>query len=140
MLGHGRSEPPPGADPGHPPHEGGAAAVRGGMFRQGLLMQVQVPGEWSGWLDSNQRPPLPESGGLPADLHPVAVLQHPRPPYGGVACLYQESNLVPPAPQAGALSVEPQRHRERKRNGSFRSSPSWTDRDSNPETLLARQV
>jgi hypothetical protein len=23
-------EPPPGADPGHPPYEGGAAAVRGG--------------------------------------------------------------------------------------------------------------
>lgn len=25
------SEPPPGADPGHPPYEGGAAAVRGGI-------------------------------------------------------------------------------------------------------------
>ena len=24
-------EPPPGADPGHPPYEGGAAAVRGGV-------------------------------------------------------------------------------------------------------------
>jgi hypothetical protein len=24
-------EPPPGADPGHPPYEGEAAAVRGGM-------------------------------------------------------------------------------------------------------------
>ena len=27
-----RVEPPPGADPGHPPYEGGAAAVRGGAF------------------------------------------------------------------------------------------------------------
>ena len=26
-----RLEPPPGADPGHPPYEGGAAAVRGGV-------------------------------------------------------------------------------------------------------------
>ena len=26
----GTLEPPPGADPGHPPYEGGAAAVRGG--------------------------------------------------------------------------------------------------------------
>ena len=30
-------EPPPGADPGHPPYEGGAAAVRGGIAAgQGL--------------------------------------------------------------------------------------------------------
>ena len=28
-LGYEDSEPPPGADPGHPPYEGGAAAVRG---------------------------------------------------------------------------------------------------------------
>jgi hypothetical protein len=27
----GTLEPPPGADPGHPPYEGGAAAVRGGV-------------------------------------------------------------------------------------------------------------
>jgi hypothetical protein len=75
-----------------------------------------------------------------------------RPPYesgtaavrGGVTCLSEESNLVPPAPQAGALSVELQR-----RVGSQGSSPrrapaleypQWTDRDSNPEFLLARQV
>jgi hypothetical protein len=30
-LGYEDSEPPPGADPGHPPYEGGAAAVRGGV-------------------------------------------------------------------------------------------------------------
>src|SRR5215469_4191168 len=30
-LGHEDSEPPPGADPGHPPYEGGVAAVRGGV-------------------------------------------------------------------------------------------------------------
>src|SRR5262249_50304599 len=29
-LGYEDMEPPPGADPGHPPYEGGAAAVRGG--------------------------------------------------------------------------------------------------------------
>ena len=29
-LGYEDREPPPGADPGHPPYEGGAAAVRGG--------------------------------------------------------------------------------------------------------------
>jgi len=29
-LGYEDVEPPPGADPGHPPYEGGAAAVRGG--------------------------------------------------------------------------------------------------------------
>jgi hypothetical protein len=30
-LGYKHMEPPPGADPGHPPYEGGAAAVRGGV-------------------------------------------------------------------------------------------------------------
>ena len=30
-LGYEDVEPPPGADPGHPPYEGGAAAVRGGV-------------------------------------------------------------------------------------------------------------
>jgi hypothetical protein len=30
-LGYEDSEPPPGADPGLPPYEGGAAAVRGGL-------------------------------------------------------------------------------------------------------------
>jgi len=30
-LGYERSEPPPGADPGHRPYEGRAAAVRGGI-------------------------------------------------------------------------------------------------------------
>ena len=30
-LGYEDVEPPPGADPGHSPYEGGAAAVRGGM-------------------------------------------------------------------------------------------------------------
>lgn len=30
LLGYKHMEPPPGADPGHPPYEGGAAAVRGG--------------------------------------------------------------------------------------------------------------
>ena len=30
-LGNEDMEPPPGADPGHPPYEGGAAAVRGGV-------------------------------------------------------------------------------------------------------------
>jgi hypothetical protein len=30
-LGYEDMEPPPGADPGHPPYEGGAAAVRGGL-------------------------------------------------------------------------------------------------------------
>jgi hypothetical protein len=30
-LGYEEMEPPPGADPGHPPYEGGAAAVRGGV-------------------------------------------------------------------------------------------------------------
>jgi len=29
-LGYKHIEPPPGADPGHPPYDGGAAAVRGG--------------------------------------------------------------------------------------------------------------
>jgi hypothetical protein len=29
-LGYEDMEPPPGADPGHPPYEGEAAAVRGG--------------------------------------------------------------------------------------------------------------
>jgi len=29
-LGYKHMEPPPGADPGHPPYEDGAAAVRGG--------------------------------------------------------------------------------------------------------------
>jgi hypothetical protein len=30
-LGYEDMEPPPGADPGRPPYEGGAAAVRGGV-------------------------------------------------------------------------------------------------------------
>ena len=30
VCGTSAREPPPGADPGHPPYEGGAAAVRGG--------------------------------------------------------------------------------------------------------------
>ena len=30
-LGYEDVEPPPGAGPGHPPYEGGAAAVRGGV-------------------------------------------------------------------------------------------------------------
>ena len=30
-LGYEDVEPPPGADPGHPPYEDGAAAVRGGV-------------------------------------------------------------------------------------------------------------
>jgi hypothetical protein len=30
VCGTSACEPPPGADPGHPPYEGGAAAVRGG--------------------------------------------------------------------------------------------------------------
>src|SRR6516164_5696508 len=30
VCGTSAKEPPPGADPGHPPYEGGAAAVRGG--------------------------------------------------------------------------------------------------------------
>ena len=30
LLGYKHMKPPPGADPGHPPYEGGAAAVRGG--------------------------------------------------------------------------------------------------------------
>src|SRR5467141_561783 len=30
LLGYKHIEPPPGADPGHPPYDGGAAAVRGG--------------------------------------------------------------------------------------------------------------
>jgi hypothetical protein len=31
VCGTSAREPPPGADPGHPPYEGGAAAVRGGL-------------------------------------------------------------------------------------------------------------
>jgi len=34
-LGYKHMEPPPGADPGHPPYEGGAAAVRGGKSYRG---------------------------------------------------------------------------------------------------------
>jgi hypothetical protein len=46
-LGYEDMEPPPGADPGHPPYEGGAAAVRGGVaghpgFEPGKL-RVQSP-------------------------------------------------------------------------------------------------
>ena len=32
-MGYEDMEPPPGADPGHPPYEGEAAAVRGGKDR-----------------------------------------------------------------------------------------------------------
>jgi hypothetical protein len=49
-LGYEGSEPPPGADPGHPLYESGAAAVRGGKAaRRGF----------------EPRPPRPERGVLP---------------------------------------------------------------------------
>lgn len=60
-------KPPPGADPGLPPYEGGAAAVRDGE-------QAPAAGAW--WLlgqGSNLRSPRPERGVLPARPPSIAV-------------------------------------------------------------------
>jgi hypothetical protein len=45
-LGYEDMEPPPGADPGHPPYESGAAAVRGGklaILASNQELRVQGP-------------------------------------------------------------------------------------------------
>jgi hypothetical protein len=61
MLRHERMEPPPGADPGHPLYESGAAAVRGG--------EAEEPGFEPGQALPS---PEPDSGVLPVTPFPSA--------------------------------------------------------------------
>ena len=61
-LGYEDMEPPPGADPGHPPYEGGAAAVRGGEAT-GAGIEPTWPTAWLVTLASNQETPGSEPGG-----------------------------------------------------------------------------
>ena len=60
--GYEDMEPPPGADPGHPPYEGGAAAVRGGEAT-GAGIEPTWPTAWLVTLASNQETPGSEPGG-----------------------------------------------------------------------------
>lgn len=63
---HKRVEPPPGVEPGHPPYEGGAAAVRGGIApRQGFEPRftesesVVLPLDDLGWYGRRASNPQP---------------------------------------------------------------------------------
>jgi hypothetical protein len=62
QLGYEHVEPPPGADPGHPPYESGAAAVRGGVAGE--------PGFEPGLACPS---PGPEPGVLPVTPFPIVV-------------------------------------------------------------------
>jgi hypothetical protein len=89
-------EPPPGADPGRPPYEGGAAAVRGGQAAgQGLEPRLAASGAAVLPLDDpalraggeGRTPRRPVSQNL-GHLRPPREFRHPDPSVkSGVLCL-----------------------------------------------------
>ena len=73
------------------------------------------------------------AGRRPAAL-PLRLLRR-----GRLASEWQDSNLRPSAPKADGLAKLPHT-RSGRAAPAARETPPWTDRESNPELLLARQV
>lgn len=114
--------------PGVPPYRRRRPPTTPGVVRSGRPFPVPYS-----FRAEPQRGVEPRPTGWKPVASPLRLLRRGRP-----ESEWQDSNLRPSAPKADGPAWLP--HTRSSYGTAAHRTPSWTDRESNPELLLARQV